>query len=157
MTTPADPPAPPSGDDKEPAWYREQIDAKTAENAELVKQINRQKVHLMASAFEKIGLDPTKGIGKAVAHGWEGDADPEAIKEYAIKDWDWEPPADKGQGSPIAGEITSAQQRVSAAVQGAESTPTEQIDLDIAAAEERGDFAAAVTLKVAKFRQTQGI
>lgn len=157
MTTPADPPANTPTEAQEPAWYRDQIEAAKAENSELQKQLNRQKVALMEAAFEKVGLDPTKGIGKAVAKAWEGEPDADAIRQYAIEDWDWEPPAEAGQGHPLAGEINAAQQRVNGAVQGAEGVPVEQIDLDIAQAEERGDFASAMSLKVARFRQQQGI
>ena len=144
-------------EEKDPAWYREQMAAKDAETAELKKQLNKQKVKLMETAFAQVGLDPTKGIGKAVAKEFDGDPDADAIRQYAIEEYQWEPPADQGQGHPLADDIAGAQGRVSAAIQGAESNPTEQIDLDIAQAEERGDFASTIQLKLAKFRQNQGI
>jgi hypothetical protein len=156
MTLDAQTPAAPESTDKdkEPAWYREQLAAKDAEIADRDKAYNKMRVKLLETTFKEVGLDPTKGLGLAIAERYEGEPDVEELRNFAVEKYQWEPPTPE---NPIATEVTQAQGRVSAAVKEAESTPVEQIDLDIAQAEERGDFAASMSLKLQKFRQEQGI
>lgn len=141
-------------EEKDPKWYREQLAAKDEALADKEKEANKLRVKLLESTFKEVGIDPAKGLGKAIAADYDGEADAEALRNFAIEKWDWEPPTSE---NPIAGAVTEAQGRVSAAVKDATSAPTEQIDLDIAQAEERGDFASAMALKLNKFRQEQGI
>lgn len=139
------------GEQKDPAWYRDQIERKDAQLAEQTKTINRQRVALMEQTFETVGLDPAVGLGKAIAEKYDGEPDADALRQFAIDEYQWEPPA------PVENEIVAGQERVNTAVAGTERVDQRQIDLDIADAESRGDFASAVALKLAKFRQEQGI
>ncbi len=75
------------------------------------------------------------------------------LRNFAIEEYSWEAPVDDSMQTTI----TDAQGRVTTATAEATSQPQTQIDLEIAEAEERGDFAASVALKVRKFRTTQGI
>ncbi len=142
-----------STEEDTPAWYRDQIDRKDKQLKDQGKTINRQRVHLMADTFEKVGLDPEKGLGKAIAEKYEGDPNEDDLRNFAIEEYSWEAPVDDSMQTTI----TDAQGRVTTATAEATSQPQTQIDLEIAEAEERGDFAASVALKVRKFRTTQGI
>lgn len=137
-----------------PAWYREQIDRKDKQLKEQGKTINRQRVHLMEETFDKVGLDPSKGLGKAIAEKYEGDPNADDLRNFAVEEYSWEPPADKDS---METTITDAQTRVTEAVNAATAQPQTAIDLEIQQAEESGNFAASIALKVQKFRTTQGI
>jgi hypothetical protein len=141
------------GEDKDPAWYRDQMDRKDAQLKDQAKQINRQRVQLMEGAFDEVGLDPTKGLGKAIAEKYEGDPKADDLRSYAIEEYSWEPPVDDS----LQSAVVDAQERVTEAVNAATPAPASPIDIQIADAEERGDFAGTMSLKVAKFREAQGI
>lgn len=138
-----------------PAWFRDQMSKKDAENAELQKQLNRQKVKLMGATFNEVGLDPTKGLGKAIAEKYDGEPDAEKLRAFAIEEYDWQPPATPEQEMNAA--INEAQARVNQAQAGAESVNTSIIDTQIDEAESRGDFATAIALQVQRYRQQKGI
>lgn len=38
-------------------------------------------------AFRRAGIDPTTGVGKAVAKTYDGDPDPDAIRQYAASEF----------------------------------------------------------------------
>jgi hypothetical protein len=141
--------------EKEPAWYRDQISKKDTELKEAQKTINRQKVKLMESTFEQVGLDPTKGLGKAIAEKYDGEPDAETLRAFAIDEYSWEPPTTPQQ--EVVGAINEAQARVNQAQRQASSVDSSAVDVEIAEAESSGNFAAAMQLKVQKFRETQGI
>ena len=152
MSTEAETSTTPEGEDKDPKWYRDEIDRRDEKIKELEKENNRNRVRLLEKTFEALELDPTKGLGKAIAEKYEGEPDVDALRTFAIEEYQWEPPT-----QTPAQSVNEAQARVSGAVNEAESAPTQEIDLQIAQAEEKGDFASAVSLKVQKFRQEQGI
>jgi hypothetical protein len=110
----------------------------------------------MTGTFDKVGLDPTKGLGKAIAEKYEGEPDADALRSFAIEEYQWEPPPENTE-IPMAPVIADAQGRVTQATQEAEGVTLQPIDLQIAEAEEKGDFASAVSLKVQKFRTAKGI
>lgn len=142
-------------EEKTPAWYRDQMAKKESEIEELRKQNNTAKVRLMERAFADAGLNPTEGLGKAIAKEYEGDPDPAAVRKYAIEEYGWEPP--EPAANPLAAVVGQAQARVSQAVGATNASPVQPLDLEIADAEQRGDFASSIALKVQKFRQEQGI
>lgn len=154
-TPPAEPtPSEPQGEEKDPAWYRDQLAKKDAEMQKLQEAVNQQRVRMMEKAFEDVGLDPTKGIGKAVAENpklEKLEPTAEEVRTFAIEEYQWEPPPDQ-QPNPLSQPTNDAQQRVNQTVQEAGAVPTTQIDFDIAEAEKAGNFAAAMALKVAKYR-----
>lgn len=156
MTTPEHTPTAPNagdeGEQKDPKWYRDELKKRDDQLAEQQKTINRQGVRLMEKAFSDAGLDPTKGLGKAIAQNYDGDPDAEAIKTFAQEEYDWEPP----EQTP-AQVVNEAQGRVAEATAGTESIPQDALDLDIAKAEEEGDFARSIMLKVQQHRQKIGM
>lgn len=142
-------------EDTTPAGLRATLDRKEERIKELQEKVNQQKVHLMERAFSDAGLDPTTGIGKAVAKEYEGDPAPESIQSFAREEYGWEPEPE--QASEMAAVVTEAQQRVATATAGGSSTPTQEIDLQIAEAEKAGNFAESIRLKMHKWRSETGI
>jgi hypothetical protein len=156
MTDTQEPVAPDPETEKDPAWYRDQMALKDQEIKELQKEKNRQHVKLMEDTFDKVGLDPSKGLGKAIAEKYDGEPDAEKLRNFAVEEYDWEPPPEQAE-NPMGQTITDAQSRVTTAIGDAQAIPLQPIDLQITEAEEKGDFATAVGLKVQKFREAQGI
>ena len=46
----------------------------------------------LGNAFKQVGLNPEKGLGKAIAKEYEGDPTAEGVAEYAKTEYDWEVP-----------------------------------------------------------------
>ena len=80
---------------------RKAIEAKDAENAKLRGQV-------IESHLGDIGLEAGRGLGKAIAAGYEGDLSPEGIAAFAKAEYDYEPVVQNVQ----AQEMQAAQQRV---------------------------------------------
>jgi len=158
MPEDTDPTTPPVDDpeEKDPAWYRDQMSAKDVEIKELTKTTNRQRVKLMEETFSKVGLDPAVGLGKAIAEKYQGEPTVDDLRTFAIEEYSWEPPEELEE-NPLAKPIVDAQGRVDKAVKAADSTQQSAVDLQIAEAEEKGDFATSIMLKVAKYRTAKGI
>lgn len=148
---------PPADDDSQaPAWYRDQLKRKEAEIETLRKQTNKQRTQLLEGAFKGVGLDPTTGLGKAIAKEYNGDPTVEALREFATTEYGYEPPQDAAE-NPLAREIGAAQGRIGATTGEAEAIPLQPIDLEIQQAEEKGDLVSAMTLKMRKYRQEAGV
>lgn len=140
-------------EDSSPKGLREALARKEAELEAARKEANTYRVRALEAAFKEAGLDPTKGVGKAVAKEFTGDPDVEAIRAYAQSEYGWEPPS---QEPEIAGTVREATARVAAVTQDAVSQPTTQLDQQIAEAEQSGNFAQAIALKVQRFRTSTG-
>ena len=113
---------------------REQIEALKEQNTAL-SAVAKQ------AAFKEAGLDPTKGIGKAVYRTYDGEIDPENISTFAREEYDWEP---KGAG------VSDAQQRMTAISQvGSAEEARNRIEQAEAAASE-GDWVKSAALKDAE-------
>lgn len=129
-------------------------------NADLNRYAKEQKARadakhreLLELRFENLGLDPTKGLGKAVIGGYEGDTSKEAVAEYLKKEYEYTPP------EPTSNEPTPAE-RAQATVDGIESQsqpvpPVNQEDPLIAAQQKlitpeatRQDALSSAALKV---------
>lgn len=82
-----------------PKQLREALKTEKARTAKLTKQ-------LMGQAYEDAGLDPEKGLGKAIAKEYKGDPTEEALLEYAKTEYDYEKPEapDNPQAQTIADE-----------------------------------------------------
>ena len=46
----------------------------------------------LGNAFTQVGLDPSKGLGKAIAKEYDGDPTAEAVATYAKTEYDWDAP-----------------------------------------------------------------
>lgn len=141
-------------EDTTPAGLRATLERKDEKIKEMQEQLNQQKVRLLEGAFKEAGLDPTKGVGKAVAKEYEGDPSPEAIQSYAREEYGWEPTPE--QTSEQIAAVTEAQERVAGVAAGSASVPTQEVDLAIADAEKAGDFAESIRLKMQKWRTESG-
>ncbi|NIS14587.1 MAG: hypothetical protein GWN97_22450 [Thermoplasmata archaeon] len=128
-----------------PKQLREAYERAQARIAELESQAR-------STAFEKAGLDPSKGIGKAVAALYDGDPSPDAIVEFAKTEFDWEPTGTQAQTDKER-MVAQAQDRLDQ-VQAASSQVTapdeSTIDDQIATAESEGNWNAAMQLKMQK-------
>lgn len=92
---------PPVEDNSAIKDMREAMKRKDAENADLRGQVLDQ--HLGA-----VGLESGRGLGKAIAAGYDGELTADAVAAYAKSEYDYEPVAQNVQ----AQEMQAAQQRV---------------------------------------------
>ena len=119
----------------------------------LRKQLNEAhaqlKVHRdrdMARSFGEIGLDPGKGLGKAIAKEYKGEVTTEALTEYAIKEYEFEVPVTPDPQSQQAQQIAQSH----AALDGVQSAagsiapPTQQDVLAKAESDQNYDTTIAI-------------
>tara|TARA_Y100000590_G_scaffold404598_1_gene492253 strand:- start:425 stop:898 length:474 start_codon:yes stop_codon:yes gene_type:complete len=69
---------------------RETIDRKSDENAKLLAELESLKAEKMDGIFNEIGLDVSKGFGKALKQVYEGEASVEAVTEFAKAEYGYE-------------------------------------------------------------------
>lgn len=136
-------PEPESTDDG-PAGLREALKRAEAENAELKASANVQRTRTMEAAFTALGLDPAKGIGKAVLKTYEGEPSFDEVKAFAEAEFDW-----KHSTDPAAALVDDAQGRVDAVTTTAAPVLPggDTLQSAIAAAEAAGDLAETMRLK----------
>lgn len=128
-----------------PKELREALARREAEN-------KRLRGILMENAFRTLGLDPTKGIGKAIAKEYDGEPTVEAVEAYAVDEYGWEKQSGT-QPSPEAALIETAQQRVTQATSGSVTAPPpSDLDQQIREAESKGDWVTSMSLKAQKLR-----
>ena len=123
-----------------PAQLRDALARAKGETAESQTEIIRLQEQATLNAFDRLGLDPERGVGKAVAQTYEGDLG--GLAAYVEAEYDWIGPA-----NPMAGQIASEQARLDAASQGAGSIPVRTPAGDIGLAEAEGRFGDAMALK----------
>jgi hypothetical protein len=112
--------------------------------------------------FSGLGLDPSKGIGKAALTTYTGDvADVEALKAHLKTEYEWEPkaaeppePTGPTEGQRLGEQIAGVQERIQEA--GSQPPPSggggqgASLDQQIAAAEDEGRVSDAMRLKTEK-------
>jgi hypothetical protein len=96
----------------EPAWYREQIETSKARNAELQAKLERL-------AYSSVGLNPSEGMGKAIAMTFDGSPDPENLDpliEHAKKEFDLDLSvgASNASEASVKPETSAAEARIGA-------------------------------------------
>jgi hypothetical protein len=152
LTTP-DPAELAAGEDRDPAWYRNVIESKDAKITELEGRLTRL-------SYKELNLDPTEGIGKAVALTFEGDTtDPasvDALKAHAA-DLGWKADEATPPVEPPPTEPTTTDEAVSdgeGRIKQLESasTPAEPnaLEDEAEAAEAAGDVDGAIKAHLAK-------
>lgn len=110
-----------------------EINKTQAERIEALESVAR------LAAFERAGIDPEKGLGKAIFRTYDGPIEPSAITEFASSEYDWEAP----KPNPVSPQQQRMQQVDAMSVpEGSESTLEKA---DKAAAE--GDWVEAQRLK----------
>lgn len=146
----------PVTDETTPAGLRATIERLQAEVRDKDALIRKQ-------AFQLAGIDPDKGMGKAIAATFDGEPTAEAILAYAKEEFEFEPAAAGSIGNtngdpPVTDKVEKAQATVDAL--GAHSTGGggEPVDLDgrIAAAEAAGRWDEAIALKSTKLTPSKG-
>ena len=69
---------------------RETIDRKSEENAKLHAELEALKTEKMDGIFNQMGLDSSKGFGKALKQVYDGEANLEAVSEFAKAEYGYE-------------------------------------------------------------------
>jgi hypothetical protein len=116
-----------------------------------IKDENRRlKAEVMLSAYEGAGLDPTKGLGKAIAKEYDGEPSKEALLEFAKTEYGYEPPSTTQHEQTV--QITEGNRRIEQVVASSGSSVplTDKEALRKASAE--GDLVTAGRIKAAKLR-----
>ncbi len=136
-------------EDKDPKWYREQIEAEKAEKADL-------KAQLMDQAFEMAGVDTTKGLGKTMRQHYDGSAKASEILEWAAENYEYSPTSSGPASNPQSAQdfmnqtIHQAHERqgdVGGTGAGQTDQPVDALRARIAQAEQDKDWPTAVSLK----------
>ena len=122
-----------------PVQLRARLKAVQAQNAEL-------RAGQMAQVYAAVDLDPSTGLGKAIAKEYDGDMTVEALTAYAGDEYGYVVP--EAPTNPQAQAIQTEQSRLDSAAQGAGSVPVAPTQGQaIAEAEQAGDFSTAMNLK----------
>lgn len=126
-------------DEKDPAWYREEIKRRDAKISTLTKQAFK-------SAYKEAGIDTSKGLGAKIAEHFDGDPDVEQIREFA-----------KGYEYPLPESAAEAKvESVHTTTESIEETVTESIPVEAgdltqriaqAQADEQWDVAAELEMQ----------
>ena len=69
---------------------RETIDRKSDENAKLTAELEALKAEKMDGIFQQMGLETSKGFGKALKQVYDGEANLEAVSEFAKAEYGYE-------------------------------------------------------------------
>jgi len=69
---------------------RETIDRKSEENAKLHAELEALKTEKMDGIFQQMGLETSKGFGKALKQVYDGEANLEAVSEFAKAEYGYE-------------------------------------------------------------------
>lgn len=123
-----------------PQQLRDAYKRKTAENDEL-------KAQLRKVTFDAAGLDPDKGMGKAVAAIYDGPLEKDAILAFAKDQFDYEPDTTDGETTPPPADTD--QQQIDNAMGGSSHTGEKKTDAEqIADAEQARDWDRSMALKL---------
>ncbi len=132
--------------DRDPKWYREQLETVKGERDTALAKLERL-------AFADLGITDTEsGIGKALKLTFEGEIDPEdtaALKEAATE-FGWQPENDAAPETTTDVDLSDAESRIAKLDKA--STPAEPNALrdEGEAALEKGDVAGAIGSFVAE-------
>ena len=69
---------------------RETIERKSEENAKLTAELEALKAEKMDGIFNQMGLETSKGFGKALKQVYDGEATLEAVSEFAKAEYGYE-------------------------------------------------------------------
>ena len=128
-------------------------DGKPEEAKGLRKQLNdahatiaKQRTDLLTPAYQALGLDPSTGLGKAVAEKYEGAASFEALAEFANKEYGHVAP-EASPDHPQAQAVNLAQAQLDQV--GQVATPVAPLSPADALqkAEAEGDYQATLAMK----------
>ncbi len=118
---------------------------------QLEASLEREKgyrTQLLSTAYADVDLDPTTGLGKAIAKEYDGEASAEALALYAKAEYDYTKPEAVAELNPQAAVITQEQAALDLAGQTAGSVPVAPTQGDaLAKAEAEGDYATTMAIK----------
>ena len=127
-----------------PKQLREALKTEKARTAKLTKQ-------LMGSAYAEAGLDPEKGLGKAIAKEYKGDPDSESLLAFAKEEYDYEKTATPD--NPQAQTITTEQQKLDSVTSVSTPVVPLQETEALMKASQEGDLRTAGAIKAAQLRR----
>lgn len=125
-----------------PKELREALKRSNQENKEL-------RARVMKDEFAKAGLDPTKGLGKAIAKEYDGELDAEAIKAYASEEYGWEAGS---QENPLQPQIDAGNERLEQVQNSSQPIEANTLQEKARKAAAEGDMVAAANAKAALLR-----
>ena len=111
-----------------------------------LKERNEYRSQLMEGAYQQIGLEADKGLGKAIAKEYDGPATVDALAKYANDEYGYTFEAPEPQ-HPQAQEIAQQQEALDQVQQTAGSVVPPTDDEALAKAEAEGDYQTTMTLK----------
>lgn len=136
-----------------PKALRDARDRALAAEKEANQRAAEAEAKLMITSVRAAGLDPTRGVGKALARTYEGEPDVDKIIEYAQSEYDWTPPVG-GRAHPAAEVTANIASRMEAGTQGAApSSPS--FDDAILDAQKAGRWDEVTRLEMEKFIANQ--
>lgn len=100
-----------------PKALREARKRALAEKDEAVEMAAGYRTRLEEMILQGMGLDPTRGMGKAIRSAYTGDLTPESYESFAEAEFDWKRPAPAPTGEAYA--INVPQARVDVATRDA--------------------------------------
>lgn len=134
----------PEGIDKVREAYERQKARAEAAEGKLEKQ-----------AWEKLGLSPDKGIGKALKMTYEGPIEPDTVDDITAvlqSDFDYTPPASQPAAPaepPPPNPVSEGEKALQEAASQSTPAPIDPAADAVAQAEAEGDIAKAIELQIA--------
>lgn len=126
-----------------PKELREALAREKARNAKLSARV-------MKDEFAAIGLDPEKGLGKAIAKEYQGELEADAIKEWAAAEYGYEAPTTE---NPAQTQIDRGNDRLEQVQNNTESLEPETLQERARKAAAEGDMTAAANAKAEMLRR----
>ena len=109
---------------------------------------------VMKDVYAKAGLDPEKGLGKAIAKEYKGEPDVDSLLAYATEEYGYEAP--NAPENPAQPQIQQGTQAAEAVQQITQSVVPDAPAEAQRKAEAEGDWDTAGRIKADKLRQLMG-
>lgn len=123
---------------------------------EAKKDRDNLKDALTAVAFREAGFPLDTGAGKLLAKTYDGEPDPEKVKEFASQ-FDLTPAGSSQQVSGEVQEIEAAGQRAEALNVAGQPPLADPLSVEVEEAKKKGDWIAAAAAELKQFRSAQGL
>lgn len=123
----------------EGSGLRAKLEEALAENKTL-------KADKLNDAFGKLDLDPTEGLGKAIAKEYKGEVSLDALTAYAKDEYNYSYTPEP-EANPVATAIETEQARLDTVGETAGSVVTQTETEILAEAEAAGDYKTTMAIK----------
>ena len=116
---------------------------------ETLAENTRLRANALTEAFDKLGLETTSGLGKAIAKEYDGEANYDALAAYAHDEYGHSPKEEEEETpTPQAQAVNQGHQRLEQVAQTSGSVPvTPEVGDALAKAEAEGDYATTMQIK----------